>query len=69
MMYYRISKNEKNLFSGKKIAEVWAVTLTIAISLSEIFGQKEEISILESVALLLCISKLPFVGMKYMLAC
>ena len=28
MMYYRISKNEKNLFFGKKIAQVWAVTLT-----------------------------------------
>ena len=27
MMYYRISKNEKNLFFGKKIAQVWAVTL------------------------------------------
>ena len=26
-MYYRISKNEKNLFFGKKIAQVWAVTL------------------------------------------
>ena len=29
MMYYRISKNEKNLFFGKKIAQVWAVTLII----------------------------------------
>ena len=28
MMYYRISKNEKNLFFGKKIAQVWAVTLS-----------------------------------------
>ena len=28
-MYYRISKNEKNLFFGKKIAQVWAVTLSI----------------------------------------
>ena len=28
MMYYRISKNEKKLFFGKKIAQVWAVTLT-----------------------------------------
>ena len=27
MMYYRISKNGKNLFFGKKIAQVWAVTL------------------------------------------
>ena len=26
MMYYRISKNEKILFFGKKIAQVWAVT-------------------------------------------
>ena len=26
-MYYRISKNEKNLVFGKKIAQVWAVTL------------------------------------------
>ena len=26
-MYYNISKNEKNLFFGKKIAQVWAVTL------------------------------------------
>ena len=26
-MYYRISKNEKILFFGKKIAQVWAVTL------------------------------------------
>ena len=26
-MYYRISKNEKLLFFGKKIAQVWAVTL------------------------------------------
>ena len=33
-MYYRISKNEKNLFFGKKIAQVWAVTLT---ALSDIF--------------------------------
>ena len=31
MMYYRISKNEKNLFFGKKkIAQVWAVTLNIS---------------------------------------
>ena len=29
MMYYRISKNEKNLFFGKKIAQVWAVTLSL----------------------------------------
>ena len=29
MMYYRISKNEKNLFFGKKIAQVWAVTLNL----------------------------------------
>ena len=29
MMYYRISKNEKNLFFGKKIAQMWAVTLTL----------------------------------------
>ena len=28
-MYYRISKNEKNLFFGKKIAQVWAVTLNV----------------------------------------
>ena len=28
MMYYRMSKNEKFLFFGKKIAQVWAVTLT-----------------------------------------
>ena len=28
MMCYRISKNEKNLFFGKKIAQVWAVTLS-----------------------------------------
>ena len=28
MMYYRISKNEKILFFGKKIAQVWAVTLS-----------------------------------------
>ena len=28
-MYYRISKNEKNLFFGKKIAQVWAVTLRL----------------------------------------
>ena len=28
MMYYGISKNEKILFFGKKIAQVWAVTLT-----------------------------------------
>ena len=28
MMYYRISKNEKNLFFGKKIAQMWAVTLS-----------------------------------------
>ena len=27
MMYYRISKNGKILFFGKKIAQVWAVTL------------------------------------------
>ena len=27
MMYYRISKNEKNLFFGKNFAQVWAVTL------------------------------------------
>ena len=27
-MYYRISKNEKILFFGKKIAQVWAVTLS-----------------------------------------
>ena len=26
-MYYRISKNEIILFFGKKIAQVWAVTL------------------------------------------
>ena len=26
-MYYRISKNEKNLFFGKKFSQVWAVTL------------------------------------------
>ena len=26
-MYYRISKNEKILFFGKKSAQVWAVTL------------------------------------------
>ena len=31
MMYYRISKNEKNLFFGKKIAQVWAVTLSVMI--------------------------------------
>ena len=30
MMYYRISKNEKILFFGKKIAQVWAVTLSKA---------------------------------------
>ena len=35
MMYYRISKNEKNLFFGKKIAQVWAVTLKQAV-----IGQK-----------------------------
>ena len=29
MMYYRISKTEKILFLGKKIAQVWAVTLNI----------------------------------------
>ena len=29
MMYYRISKNDKNLLFGKKIAQVWAVTLNI----------------------------------------
>ena len=29
-MYYRISKNEKILFFGKKIAQVWAVTLNWA---------------------------------------
>ena len=29
MMYYRISKNEKNLSFGKKIAQVWAVTLIV----------------------------------------
>ena len=28
MMYYRISKNGKILFFGKKIAQVWAVTLS-----------------------------------------
>ena len=28
-MYYRISKNEKNLFFWKKIAQVWAVTLIL----------------------------------------
>ena len=28
-MYYRISKNEKILFFGKKIAQVWAVTLKL----------------------------------------
>ena len=28
MMYYRISKNEKILFFGKKIALVWALTLS-----------------------------------------
>ena len=33
MMYYRISKNEKNLFFGKKIAQMWAVTL-IDVSLT-----------------------------------
>ena len=32
MIYYRISKNEKNLFFGKKIAQVWAVTLILANS-------------------------------------
>ena len=31
MMYYRISKNEKNLFFGKKIAQVWAVTLSVIL--------------------------------------
>ena len=30
MMYYRISKNEKILFFGKKISQVWAVTLNWA---------------------------------------
>ena len=33
MMYYRISKNEKILFFGKKIAQVWAVTLSQSESL------------------------------------
>ena len=28
MMYYIISKNEENHFFGKKIAQVWAVTLS-----------------------------------------
>ena len=28
-MYNRMSKNGKNLFFGKKIAQVWAVTLNI----------------------------------------
>ena len=32
-MYYRISKNEKILFFGKKIAQVWAVTLKQETSL------------------------------------
>ena len=31
MTYYRISKNEKILFFGKKIAQVWAVTLSIEV--------------------------------------
>ena len=34
MMYYRISKNEKILFFGKKIAQVWAVTLKMRIDLT-----------------------------------
>ena len=32
MMYYRISKIEKILFFGKKIAQVWAVTLNLFFS-------------------------------------
>ena len=32
MMYYRISKYEKILFFGKKIAQVWAVTLNYGVS-------------------------------------
>ena len=32
MKYYRKSKNEKILFFGKKIAQVWAVTLNKANS-------------------------------------
>ena len=34
-MYYRISKNEKILFFGKKIAQVWAVTLRMLIHIEE----------------------------------
>ena len=33
MLYYRISKYEKILFFGKKIAQVWAVTLRVYFSL------------------------------------
>ena len=33
MIYYRISENEKNLFFGKKIAQVWAVTLNTVYTL------------------------------------
>ena len=31
-MYYRISKNKKNLFSEKKIAQLWAVTLNLSFA-------------------------------------
>ena len=37
-MHYRISKNEKILFFGKKIAQVWAVTLIINL-LEEFSGR------------------------------
>ena len=37
-MYYRISKNEKNLFFGKKIAQVWAVTLNAALHVQPFFA-------------------------------
>ena len=47
-MYYRISKNEKILFFGKKIAQVWAVTLNESILMGHwvpktyVFLEKEE---------------------------
>ena len=42
-MYYRISKNEKNLFFGKKIAQVWAVTLSDEKELACLWSANETI--------------------------
>ena len=43
MMYYRISKNEKILFFGKQIAQVWAVTLSKS-NFSHIYKEKMPVS-------------------------